>query len=316
MMTESETLLLWSGRAAKPLPRLVTRGQFFALDTGDYFTAIQCSDFNLLNRWQHGEDIRPILEDRAGFNMLRVWTAFDIPGIGTFLDIDYERLPEFLSLCASYGFYVELCAYTGVNDPNHWYALISNVRASTNVLLELVNELDQNENEPDAQGRVFRLSDYELPTGVLCSHGSNGSEARPVGPFWDYATFHTNDAFEWQRKVGHNAMEIWSGPTLSNENTRFIDRDDEDDHAEDAAAGGGLLCAGSCFHSVSGKTSKLFYEDEAMCAAAWIHGANSVRLLFQDGRYVHRADLEGPDDLRVYQRVLDTGEAETVRIRR
>lgn len=315
-MTDSETLLLFQSATTRVLPRLVTRGQFFALETSEYFTAIECSDFNLLNRWQHGEDIRPILEDRAGFNMLRVWTAYDIPGIGTFTDINYDRIPAFLSLCASYGFYIEFTAYTGINDPMHWYRLIAAVRESTNVLLELVNELDQNTNEPDSEGRVFDLEDYEQPSDVLCSHGSNGSEARPVEPFWDYATFHTNGAFEWQRKVGHNAMEIWSGPALSNENTRYVDNDDSQTHAFDAAAGAALLCAGACYHSVGGKRSDRFGTLESFYADAWTQGARSVILKFQDGRYVHRADLEGPDDLRVYQRVLDTGEAATVRIRR
>lgn len=72
------------------LPRLVVNGAFFALATGERWTAIQCSDFNLLNRWQHGEDIVPVLEQRraAGFNLLRVWTLYDLEAahIGRFLD--------------------------------------------------------------------------------------------------------------------------------------------------------------------------------------------------------------------------------------
>jgi hypothetical protein len=305
------------------LPELVVNGQFLGQDvpgTGTIpWTAIQCSDFGLLAEWQNGVDITPVLAQRrdCGFNLLRVWTAFDsIPGIGTFTSIVYETVPQFVSLCAAYGLYVEFTAYTGVNNAYHWAQLVDAAeKCSPKPLLELVNELDQNTNEPDSQGRVFRLSDYYRPTTVLCSHGSNGSQARPVEPFWDYATFHTNDAPEWWRKVGHNAMEIWDGPTLSNENTRYPDKATSWVYAEDAAAGAALLCAGSCFHSVNGKASQLWTGDEETAARMWAFGANSVPLKYQAGRY-NRPDLPEGDDLRTYQRVLATGDAWTVHIRK
>jgi len=303
------------------------------------WTAIQCSDFNLLNRWQHGEDISGVLAQRlgCGFNLLRVWTAYDIGGIGTFLDLDYSRIPAFVGLCASYGLYVEFCAYTGINDPAHWPQLCDAARLSSpRPLLELVNELDQNTNEPDPQGRVFRLADYPRPSGLLVSRGSNGSEHPPVGndwvpagtdqwaffgmteplpAFWDYTTMHYNDAFEWPRKVGHNSMEIWSGPTLANENTRYNDKCGNQVWAYDAAAGAALLCAGSCFHSVAGKTSERWVGEEEQAATQWAAGGASVRLAYQDGAYKHPAELETPELLRVYQRVYpDDRGAETVEI--
>ncbi len=294
---------------------LVVRGGFFAKDDGAYWTAIQCSDFNLLNRWQHGENIIPILNQRyqIGFNLLRVWTAYDIEGIGTFLDIDYSRIPEFVGLCASYGLYVEFCAYTGINDPEHWEQLCdAALLCVPKPLIELVNELNVNTNEPDYAGRVFHIEDYAYPEGLVASHGSNGSEDWPVSPYWNYATFHTNNAFEWQRKVGHNAMEIWAGPVLSNENTRYPDNAQSMEWAYDAAAGAALLCTGSCFHSVRGKTSELWDGVELEAAQTWAGGAWSVPVEYQDGVYKR---LDPGEYLRVYQRVLSDGRAYTVNIR-
>jgi hypothetical protein len=308
---------------------LIARGAFFALETGEPWTAVQCSDFALLARFLNGEDITPVLDQRAanGFNLLRVWTLFNIDQIGSLTSLDYDRVPAFVGLCAAHGLYVEFTAYTGINDPQHWSRLCqAALNCRPRPLLELVNELDANTNEPDAQGRVFDLTLHEqAPAPLLSSHGSNGTQAVGVRPWWSYEEFHTNDAPEWQRKTGHNAMELSEGavglvasrvPVLSNENTRFDDRCQSPQMAFDAAAGGALLCAGSAFHSVAGKLSVLWEASELECARSWAEGARSVVLEFQTGQYVHAANLEGPDDLRVYQRVLPDGRSQTVRIRK
>lgn len=301
------------------LPELLRDGQFFIQADGTRWTAIECSDFNLLSRYFDGEDIKPILEQRksCGFNLLRVWTLFDIPNIGTLTSCDYSRIPKFITLCAQYGLYVEFTAYTGINDPQHWLNLCEVSRhCEPKPLLELVNELDVNTNEPDWLGRVFKLEDYKQPQGLLSSHGSNGSETWPISPYWSYATMHFNDAFEWQRKVGHNSMEVWAGPTLANENTRYPDHSDSQIYAQDAAESAALLCAGSCFHSVRGKTSELWDDIEEICARMWGLGAASVDLQYQLGHYRHAGELEDPSILRAYQRALGDGSAWTVTIRR
>lgn len=296
----------WS--TATALPQLIVSGQFLGLADGQRWTAIECSDFALLSRYdvEGASAIRPVLEQRArlGYNLLRVWTAFDIPGIGTYPICNYAKIPAFVALCAGDGLYVEFTAYTGVNDPAHWQSLIDAAAiCNPRPLLELVNELDQNENEPDSLGRVFDLTLHgQAPSPLLSCHGSNGSQTWPVPPYWSYCTFHTNGADEEQRKVGHNAMEIWGGPTITNETSRCPDAYTSTQFAYDCAAGAALLCAGSCFHSVNGKLSQLWTGDELACAEAWAQGALSVPLACQQGGYKHRADLEGPDDLRVYQR--------------
>lgn len=287
------------------LPRLVVNGQMFGLETGERWTAIQNSDFNLLNRWQHGEDIYPVLEQRAkvGFNLLRVWTLYDLVNIGTFTDIDYSRIPDFLQECSRYGLYVEFTAYTSLERKDHWDKLVAACQGPSNVLTELVNEGTLPVNQID-------MARYARPSGVLASHGSGGSEGVPPWDPWDYVTFHTNGASEEQRKIGHNAWEIWSGPTLTNETSRYPEvgmwvgasLERQKQLAYDSAAGAALLCAGSCFHSVHGKTSELWDANELAVADAWVRGAKSVSLACQPGAYYRRDDLLTDELLRVYQR--------------
>jgi hypothetical protein len=288
----------------------VVDGPYFRQATGARWTAIECSDFNLLNRWQHGEDITPILAQRAGagFNVLRVWTLYDLEAakIGTFLDIDYARVPQFLASCSQYGLYVEFTAYTSLERPDHWDRLVAACQDVPNVLLELVNEGTLPVNQID-------MNRYARPDGVWACHGSGGSEGMPPWEPWDYVTFHTNGASEEQRKVGHNCMELadlWHVPAVTNETSRYpdvgmwvgADLDRQVQLAYDSAAGASLLCAGSCFHSVAGKTSTLWDAQTARVARAWAAGALSIATSCQPKPYRRRDDLLTDDLLRVYQR--------------
>jgi hypothetical protein len=311
----------------------VTRGKFFALEDGTYHTIKGTSAFALLAKYQNGESIiSQLVQWRScGFNMLRVWTAFSIDTIGVFTTLDYSVIPGFVSLCADFGFHVEFTAYTGINDPTHWGKLCdAALQCSPRPLLELVNELSENTNEADDQGRIFNLSDYtQAPAPLLSSHGSNGSQQFPVRPWWSYELFHTNGAPEWWRKAGNGARQITEGvtengivyagsgvPTIADENTRYTDKPDTTlEHAYDAAMAAALLCAGSTFHSVEGKAAVLFGEDTEEAARAWCDGANSIDLRFQDGAYRRADELLTADMLRVYQRVLN-GEAETAPVRK
>src|SRR5262249_48376267 len=144
-----------TAQSANSLPRLEVDGRWFRQATGARWTAVQATDFNLFNRLLEGEDVTPVLRQRAdaGFNLLRVWTDCDVcadancPGrqpIGRLIPARhpdyYKRLPDFLDLCARYGFYVELTAFTGRPDSDeaktaHWERLITAVASQTNVLL-------------------------------------------------------------------------------------------------------------------------------------------------------------------------------------
>lgn len=296
----------------------------FRLETGERFTVIGCSDFNLLGRYlTEGEAaIRPVLQERhdVGFNLLRVWTAYWGTAtfeaeIGRLVPAEhpdlYDTLPAFLALCASYGCYVELTAFTGGPIWGHWERLGEVLQGITNVLVELTNENDAHRPQIDPTA-------YRPIAGVLCSHGSNASQHVPVRPWWQYEAFHTNDAYQWPRKVGHGAMELSDGdpegqitpshlPVTADENTR-PDHDGSLNHFFDAAASATLLCSGATYHCASGKKSALFDARDRQFAEAWVAGARSVPLDCQDGDYRHRSDLEGPNAGQTGERVYQRGD--------
>lgn len=317
------------------LPRLVNVGGFFRKETGERFTVIGCSDFNLFTSYlMLGEGYtRQIMQERAaiGFNWLRVWLAYHdtntgqgIPGIGKLIPAEfpgmYDQLAPFCKLASEYGLYVEFTAFAGGPIDGHWERIGAALQGVTNVSVELCNE-------NDAHAVRINPNAYPPLAGVLCSHGSNGSQAIPPRPAWGYESMHHVNVFQWPRKVGHNTMELTFGaegipasrvPAISGENTR-PDQDGNIQHFYDAAAAAALLCAGSVFHSQSGKASVPFDARDRQFAEAWVAGIRSVPLEFQDGRYRHAAELEGPrPDLsgeRVYQRILGDGRAHTVPVR-
>lgn len=301
------------------LPRLVPSGTFWRKENGDRISICECSDFNLCGKLvEEGFAVlRRVLQQRAdlGFNSVRIFTEYDIPGIGRFRREEvrdlYALIGRVADEAANYGLYVNAVAYTGINDPTHWQALGEVAKARTNMRLSLVNELDANTDEPDHLGRVFDLSLHSKIDGVLCSHGSNGSDRPPVRPWWDWEEYHSNDAFEWPRKPGHNAMEFSEGsqevqgshvPCEATENTRCPDRYNSQKWSYQVARSIALLTAGGCFHSVDGKASELFDGDTLANAISWVAGFEGLDLTCQDGPYRHRQDLEGPDELRDYQR--------------
>lgn len=300
-------------------------GKYFTFDQQPA-TIIETSDFSLFKRYLDGEDIRPIVDERSelGFNARRVWllNTSVIPGGLHPKDYPqfYDALPEFVTVC---GGVVELTVFTqtpllmpNVDDQHrHWERTQAAVRGLPNVLLELVNEYDHGsprDNTPDRSLWSMR------PVGILASSGSANADSAPPTPVWDYVLYHSNDLDQFQRKVGHNAMEYaekYGVPALSNENTRYPDRDNSEAHAYDAAMGAALLAAGSCYHSQGGKFSRLFDADERRTAAAWVAGAQSVPLEFREGQYIHRADLEGPSVIRAYEKRLGDGRSYVIRIR-
>lgn len=336
---QAEDLRAWADTLPKPepppapepipialAPEVGIRGKYFT-NHGESWTAIETSEFSLYKRYLDGEDITPILAERheLGFNTLRVWllNTSVIPGGLQPKDYPqfYESLRPFVRLCASYGFVVEVTAFTQTQSlmPSrdaqvaHWTAVQDALRpVAGQVLLELVNEANQHDNRTDAALLALR------PAGLLASSGSNGADSAPPEPAWDYVLYHSNGLSEFQRKVGHNAMEYadhYRKPAMANENTRYPDQDQSEAHAYDAAMGAALLSAGSCFHSQSGKFSRRFDADERRYAAAWVAGAKSVPLEFREGQYIRRDDLNGPQVIRAYEKRLPDGRSYVIRIR-
>jgi hypothetical protein len=328
-------------RQVSILQPLRVRGKFFEKINGERFTAIQSSEFELYQRFLQGEDITPVIDERVrmGFNMFRVWLLNT--SVCHILPSEhpdfYDRIPDFLLLCGQHGAYVELTAFTQTpllmpnasDQVQHWNRIVNACRAFNNkapsgslVLLERVNENDHR----NPQGELDNVTaDMPRPTGVLASNGSNDADSEPPRPTWDYEEYHTNDLSEWWRKTGHNAMEHADGsgaPVMSNENTR-PDKDGNPQHHYDAARGAALLCAGACFHSESGKHArsfdsrdpegKLLMPNDRACAEAWIAGAMSVPLEFQDGTYTRQSNDAGV--LRTYTRTLADGRNYQIKIR-
>lgn len=318
-LTDSELPALTLAREVVALPRLVPVGQFFRLETGERWTWIGKTSFNLLNRFRNDEDIEPVLRqlESIGFNELRVFTVYDICPTGVNAEGRpcqvigrsaptpdlYSAIPRFATALARHHLRAELVAFTGpyvffpTDDAKvqHWESFIAATHDLTNITRELVNEFDHEANDDLPYARLRWPRD-----GVLTSHGSGTQDVVPLQEFWDYITYHPSSSEGW-RKAGHNAWEIaeWAHlPVVSNETFRFPDQDASPEHAFDAAAGATLFAGGAVFHSVSGKAGQLLSPTEEALARAWVAGAKSIPLTCQGQPYRHLDD--GPY-LRVYQ---------------
>jgi hypothetical protein len=304
-------------KSSNALPRLVVDGRFFRQETGARWTGIQATDFNLFNRFLNGQDITPILRQRAdaGFNLLRVWTDFDVCAdakcpehqpIGRLIPAAhpdyYKRLPEFVDVCARHGLYVELTAFTGRPDSDevkiaHWDRLVAAVASAPNVLLELINEHNVH-HKSLSYDRLQRP-----PAPILASHGSGGAGGEPRLPIWTYVTYHPGFGADWTRKAieeGTQTADRFNVPVLLNETTRFPDHDNSLQHAYDVGRACTLALAGCAFHSVAGKNSRLWEGHELALAREWARGARSVSLDCQAGELRQRDD---PPALRLFERV-------------
>jgi hypothetical protein len=318
-------VMLWSWHvmsADSALPRLVVRGQFFALENGQPWTAIEATDFNLLGRFVANEDITPILRQRAavGFNLVRVFVDYDVcadgkcppsnQAIGRLVPSEHPnfhtQLKAFLELCARHRLYVELVVLTGRPDSNDarvalWDSVIATVAPTTNVILELVNEWDQSWHRNLPFERFRRP-----PPPILASRGSGMAGSPPRLPLWTHATYHPGFGPEWTRMAIHDGMatvaEKHGVPVLVNETTRFPDNESSATRAYDVARGCALLVAGCAFHSVAGKNSRLWEGRELTAAREWARGATSVPLSCQRGAFRRVHD---PAFLQVYERTSD-----------
>src|SRR6185295_2966825 len=206
-MTDAALWLMGAAAQAAPstAPVLTIDGQFFR-NRGERWTGIESSDFSLPKRYMAGEDVRPILDERAaiGFNMLRLWLLNQSvvgqvypEGIhpNQYPDF-YDRVRSLAELLGTYGMVAEYTAFTSciplmpkVDDQvRHWTRLQDAVRGLGNVVLELVNEYDwgKGENSPDKSLYTMR------PADIIASSGSSTADAPPPEPVWDYCLYHSN----------------------------------------------------------------------------------------------------------------------------
>lgn len=323
------------------LPRLVLHGRVFAQEDGGRLVMAEADCFPCYQMFLDGGAARlaPVLEQLAcldppacdhRFNMLRTIGMFNNPasggGLGQFMVAGYgeryfEELPAYHALLAKYGFYDEFVVFADATTAMpakgdqiaHWNRVIPKLALSTNVIVEVGNELDQPINRLDSVQELPRP-----PSGLLASHGSNGSQSIPVEPFWDYLTFHTNGAPEEQRKTGHNCWEITGGqkPCSTNEISRVTNPTagiwalpDARGVSYDMGRAAVVFTAGLTFHSQSGKYGDTLDGEEVPLAKAMIAGMRSYgdRLGFcQDANPYKHGDAEIAEEqrtgaLRVYQ---------------
>lgn len=142
----------YSSTSPLKVAKLRIRDDCFEYETGERFTVKECTDFRLFKRFLDGEDIRPVLEQRAnlGFNMLRV--------LGTCHNmfrlypkeygLYFPKLDEFFNLCQKYIF-LEFTVFAdapyalpSLTDQQMLFGLVGEISRNYYNFLELVNEND------------------------------------------------------------------------------------------------------------------------------------------------------------------------------
>jgi hypothetical protein len=284
---------------AHPFPEpLRVEGTWFATTQGQPWSMIGCSDFALLANKLHGQDIQPVLEQRAtlGFNTLRVFAmCLNYEPGGTMFDLVPSHYPNYWDVYRQvadevhgWGMRIEFTVFAAASrampDPNErrafWQACCDHVGDLE--LLDLVNENDQADNHID-------ISQFQRPPRIA-SRGSNGADSWPVEPAWDWAPLHPSRPTDWPRKSAHNPMEDIAErlhiPSCCDEQARPDQgRGPIPQDHYDAAAGSMLLHNGTVFHSQAGKQSRLFTEPELSCAKASAMGAAAVPIRYRGGMY-------------------------------
>ncbi len=267
------------------LESLQISGEVFVTATGKPWRWKGSTDFYLAARYDAGEDITPILEQRraAGANLVRVLGMIDWPWQPFWGPIPsrpnyWASVDGFCTLLASYGLYCEWVVFAGTKQlmPDqaaqfaHWAQTIAAVAHHPHVLIELLNEAGHTSQsiDPAAFARP--------PAGTLASHGSGLTDAHYVEPVWDYATYHAPrkgpgdarsftgyDHYEWEAvpySIGY--------PVIPEEMMKPQDYGFHVDFARRAGAHCGLN-AGGTFHHQPGIDAVLWPPEVDACARAF-----------------------------------------------
>lgn len=303
-----------------PLPILTPHGHVFRAG-GQHWYGNMASGFAAFEKYlRYGYDaVAPILEQRRqlGFNMLRVWTAYHVPLIGSLCPREwsrfYQRIPEFNRVLASFGLYGYWTGLTGEYYdclfPGTEQKIIDHDEEVMEALLQCDSPVlydRQNEADHPANKRVPRSRLAPVPEGLLWSAGSGQKDVRPPEPFGTFYGFHPA-SFEWQRKVGKQGWEVDpSRPCASDETVRVEHGNIPLQQIRDASATGLMFNAISCFHSPAGKEFRLYEGYELEAARAWCEGARLFPLdVVQDGQYVNQGGIAQAEGLlRCYDKVL------------
>lgn len=277
-------------------------GTLFRKPDGSIYRWKSCTDFLLFKRYLDGENIVPILADRAAVGATMVRVLGMCVNIANFNPRNYPTyladLPAFADLLAANGFDFEftvfadvqpeggILAFRALRDQQIWLQAVRDALLSKpNVVLELVNEGFKN-------GVDFR--NHTRPSGLLCAADAQApTDGQPANPPWDYSTFHSGRDTEWPRK-SKDSIELsdqFRRPAVDDEPMgadEVMDPGKRSNVPNDffyLAATGMLLGPGATFHSSDGITSSLFRPITITCANSFFAGLNVIPENVMGGRY-------------------------------
>lgn len=248
------------------------------------------SDFLLYKRFLDGQDVDAVLTQRRelGGNLLRVMGMFE--SLGGFRPQDYgdryyDRIAEFLALCANYGQYVlwTACAATSGIMPNgddvmrHIGRTVDACTRSTNALFSPVNEQHQHNNSIDRDRFYGEYVQSGKMEWLLYDTGSFGADLPCDPPLGKFAVLHTRRDYPALVKDGcivdhpnyvNNGIEVGL-----DEPARFGTTDDPSGNgsvqqARDAAGTAAQTALFWIAHSLQGEKGELFTGNTLDCMRA------------------------------------------------
>lgn len=279
------------------LSRVIVSGHDFINASGRWFMK-GCTDFLLYKKYLDGEDIRPLLKERAdlGVNCVRVIgmvSSFSHWYPQEYGDRYYDELPAFFRLLESYGLYCYFTVFADtqvvmpdINDQlRHFDRVVAKMRECENTIGELVNEPYAHDNATDNPHL------FNAPYGVAFSGGSYndqlGNQLRPVPKWESFHDFHTPrdghkpGGFKYcadQVMAAHPEYKYRGKAVLSGEPQKFADPGDPTKGGSTlsdptqarmmAGSARGTAC-GIVFHTPAGVFSRPFNGVERACAEAW-----------------------------------------------
>lgn len=323
--TDLERVALHYRQAYATLPPLSVVGRYFR-QNGNRMFLNGATGFNVPGRfvYEGADALRPMLAQRqaAGFNAIRLWSAYNIPLIGRLIPRDVPNfyadvIPAVSALCAEYGQYPY---WTGLTGPysvtlGGQAQIIEHDALMQMALYNVPYALYDRRNEYSKDvNQVSGLPDLRLPP--LRSQGSGQQDEDPPTPLGTFYARHPDASKgEWQRKVGKQNMDYAEAngvniPGVDDETIRCEPSGDTDlNHYQDAGGCAVLFAAGAFLHSALAKLGIPWDGREWDAALAWCVGVqriiNQGLDIAQEGKYYRRDDMLTPGLIRVYERRLD-----------
>jgi len=299
-----------------------TDGKFFKRNDG-IVRIKRFSSFKLLNLFEKGNDVEPILNQFAGYNSARIFAytpkkdwgdeAWDFP--------DKLATHEFMLMMGEAGFDVSLCLITDndramIDKAKELISYLS-VNPVNNLMLEAVNEPEEHEKiDPSELKNALTNSPYLFSSGIYKDN------KKFYGKVW---LRHSPRDNEWWRKGGHELMEAWDGggpnfpdepslkmPGIQDEPIKSNETGYDVKGFYEYAASCALMGAGATFHCENGKFSKLLTKPESDCMEAFLIGLNKYPLDAANGAYrrideseTGRTYVVGNYAIRIHQQGYD-----------